>query len=90
MLLLLTPPVERVPISQLTIPQIGVVKSGDSLVIDDFEEFKLVEDFAFFVLRPLARESTDFADQLPVQVPVHHFPDDASRAPGLGGDRKGD
>ena len=50
-------------------------------MIDDFEEFEFVEDFAFLVLCPLTGQSADFADQLLLSVPVNHFPDDASGAP---------
>ena len=53
------------------------MKSDDSLVVDNFEEFEFVEDFSFLVFGSLARESPDFADEFPVGVPVRHFANDA-------------
>ena len=66
---------------QFTIPEVGVVESGDSFVVDDFEEFELVQSLSFLVGLALTGESADFAHELPVRVPVNHFPDDACSAP---------
>ena len=64
------------------------MQSRDSLVIDDFEEFEFVEDFALLVLRALTRESADFAHEFAIRVSIRHFPNDARRSSADGGREK--